>query len=351
MGKKRTVKKKDGSRVIIRDGRIIGHVPGDATVPGLITIPYVPTQKDTPAPVDYMGMLHTVRSYASIPDIEVREEPSTGVTVIYAVMQNEKEGEKGEEVGWLQLNPANSDGKRTIRNIEVLEEYRRRGIATQLWEKAVALGWNPQHDERRTAAGDAWATSVGSEKPENIVAQWHDYEYQDMRTTNLTSETLSFGKFSETLFEGAQLNELHIQQSSFINANMRQVAFSNSTAKNCDFTKTDLTQVVGDDSCFTSSTLVQTKFVRAKLRNVQLRNVTAERVDFTEADLTNGTFTNTSVVGANFKNASLQNTRWEQVDVTGVNFMGADLTGAVMDNIKYDDSTVWPSGFRPPVSS
>lgn len=56
--------------------------------------------------------------------------------------------------------------------IEVVESFRRRGVATALWQRAQALHAQepmtfpaPVHSVERSADGDAWARSVGGHLP------------------------------------------------------------------------------------------------------------------------------------------------------------------------------------------
>ena len=65
-----------------------------------------------------------------------------------------------------------------VRNVVVKDEYRRKGIATGMWNHAVKAGLNPQHSESRTYLGNLWAKSVGGEAPENQLPT-SDSDYDD----------------------------------------------------------------------------------------------------------------------------------------------------------------------------
>lgn len=63
----------------------------------------------------------------------------------------------GQVVGWLVWNKASG----TIDHVEVLEQFRRQGIATSLYKSAQAHCPHLRHDgEEITADGLAWAESV-----------------------------------------------------------------------------------------------------------------------------------------------------------------------------------------------
>ena len=58
-----------------------------------------------------------------------------------------------------------------IRDIQVVERYQRRGVATALWREAQRLAAEnpdipePRHSPARTESGNAWAIAVGGELP------------------------------------------------------------------------------------------------------------------------------------------------------------------------------------------
>jgi len=60
---------------------------------------------------------------------------------------------------------------RKIRSIDVNPDVRRQGVGTALWNQGHALAAEnarvpaPKHSDDRTAAGDAWARSVGGRLP------------------------------------------------------------------------------------------------------------------------------------------------------------------------------------------
>ena len=68
-----------------------------------------------------------------------------------------------------------------IRNIGVNADQQRRGVATGMYQHAQQLAEEnaripqPKHSADRTAAGDAWARSVGGRLPRKKVGQpWTD---------------------------------------------------------------------------------------------------------------------------------------------------------------------------------
>lgn len=65
-------------------------------------------------------------------------------------------------VGFLKLaDPRLGLSGRLVAHIEVSPKFRRRGVATQLWEYAKEVGLNPIHAIDKTPEGDAWSKAVG----------------------------------------------------------------------------------------------------------------------------------------------------------------------------------------------
>jgi hypothetical protein len=56
---------------------------------------------------------------------------------------------------------------REVKDIRVGEPFRRKGVATGMWNYAKAQGFNPEHSDSRTKDGDAWAASTGDYVPDN----------------------------------------------------------------------------------------------------------------------------------------------------------------------------------------
>jgi hypothetical protein len=54
-----------------------------------------------------------------------------------------------------------------VKDIRVGEPFRRKGVATGMWNYAKSQGFNPEHSDSRTEEGDAWAASTGDHVPDN----------------------------------------------------------------------------------------------------------------------------------------------------------------------------------------
>jgi GNAT superfamily N-acetyltransferase len=65
-------------------------------------------------------------------------------------------------LGGMQLAaPSEHRHGRTVLELEVRPEHRRKGVATGLWNYAKQQGLDPAHDTWQTKEGSAWAKAVG----------------------------------------------------------------------------------------------------------------------------------------------------------------------------------------------
>lgn len=82
---------------------------------------------------------------------------------------------QGREIGSIDWN-TDQDVSR-IGSVDVHRDYRRQGIATDLYHRAGEAAGRPLvHSHERTDAGNAWAHSVGGEIPERTAVVIRDAE-------------------------------------------------------------------------------------------------------------------------------------------------------------------------------
>ena len=75
----------------------------------------------------------------------------------------------GQRVGEATFQPTLHGNDAMVVLIKVHKDFRLRGIARQMWEKAKELGFEPVHSLRRTSDGDAFAAAVGGPTPPNLA--------------------------------------------------------------------------------------------------------------------------------------------------------------------------------------
>lgn len=126
--------------------------------------------------------------------------------------------------------------------------------------------------------------------------------------------------FSRVNMSNGILPGAYLFKANFNFANLSFANFEKSVLSDCSFYEADLSfgKFNGVDLTF------------AKLRNANLSGINLVDADLSDADLT----------GANLRGA----------DLTNANLIGTDLTGVRLEEVnlyqvKYDESTKWPSGF------
>jgi GNAT superfamily N-acetyltransferase len=84
------------------------------------------------------------------------------VNYIEAVLPEAQRVNPEDAVGYMKLGP---DG--TVRQVFVEPEFRRQGVATEMWNYANRQGLNPAHSPvaDQTAAGRAWVNSLNTPRP------------------------------------------------------------------------------------------------------------------------------------------------------------------------------------------
>jgi uncharacterized protein YjbI with pentapeptide repeats len=84
----------------------------------------------------------------------------------------------------------------------------------------------------------------------------------------------------------------------------------------------------------------------ADLRNADLGFSSLSGADLTGANLRSAGLHCANLSGAYLRNANLSGAYLRNAYLDGANLDGANLRGANLSNIKYDESTVWPEGFK-----
>lgn len=88
----------------------------------------------------------------------VDEDPATGHHILSASTGNNK------PLGLMTWN------KGVVGNVEVFDpdKWGRRGMATQMWQKANEITPGLRHSNNRSDMGDAWVKKVGGQAPERM---------------------------------------------------------------------------------------------------------------------------------------------------------------------------------------
>ena len=82
------------------------------------------------------------------------------------------------------------------------------------------------------------------------------------------------------------------------------------------------------------------------LSDVDLSKTNLYYTDLSDVILSGANLSNTNLGGVSLRNANLTG-----ANLSGSYLLGADLAGAILDDIIYDDDTIFPNGFTPPPSA
>ena len=72
-------------------------------------------------------------------------------------------------IGDMQITAMDDDHQ--IVGVNTHKDFRRKGVATLLYRKALSIGLTPRHSDKRSDEGDAWAKSVGGDAPTNTLTR------------------------------------------------------------------------------------------------------------------------------------------------------------------------------------
>ena len=69
-----------------------------------------------------------------------------------------------------------------------------------------------------------------------------------------------------------------------------------------------------------------------------------------DANLSGANLWRTKLNDARLQGANLSDANLSDAKLSGAELNGANLSEANLTNIEYDDETIWPEGFKPPMS-
>jgi uncharacterized protein YjbI with pentapeptide repeats len=161
----------------------------------------------------------------------------------------------------------------------------------------------------------------------------------DLRQANLSEADLRLADLTEVDARGANLRGANLSEASLRRANLNKADLSRA-----DFNEADLDQVTQNTSHEVKE-LFQLfdewdKFLSD--RNPRDKSV-GKATDLSGADLSEANLSEANLEGANLLGANLNG-----VNLCGTNLSDANLSGANLSRVKYENSTMWPKGFKPP---
>ena len=145
---------------------------------------------------------------------------------------------------------------------------------------------------------------------------------------------------------------LFLQESGLISTEMLIIDLREAELIGIKLNGTDLNSV---DLSETNLTVVDLR--GAKLLGADLNGANLSGADLEEANLSEANLSGANLGGTNLSSAILHGVQFDNADLTGAELKFADLSGARLDNatllgvnlrdVRYNDATIWPSGFDP----
>lgn len=191
--------------------------------------------------------------------------------------------------------------------------------------------------------------------------QTKPFTFMELSGANLSNLDLGCEDRALSISTCASLNDANLD-----NALLVSTALSGAIMSDANLVGADLTEAVVIDAyldgadasgaTFFNAFLTGTSFYYTNLRGANLTYATADGALFVGADM----------VGANLAGAILTDAMLTGSNLTDANLVAADLTGVVLsgqtadggtgedldvpilDNVCYDERTLWPAGFTPP---
>lgn len=155
-----------------------------------------------------------------------------------------------------------------------------------------------------------------------------------------------------------------VEDMSFARCDLRRLDLRGARLDGCDFTFALMHEVKLTDATLTGATLVGTwmtdaVLLRASLRRTNLRRARCSGARFTGADLTEARTSSADFTGASFSAAVLTKAKLGGANFAKAIFAGTTMHGAflrraknldyaLLDEVQYDNETVWPADFTPP---
>ncbi len=96
------------------------------------------------------------------------------------------------------------------------------------------------------------------------------------------------------------------------------------------------------------SDISSAKLNKATLSAANLRNTNLWLADLSQTNLRSSTLEQANLQQAKLEKSNLQFANLKQSDLEAANLSGANLETATMQQVRYNEATVWPDGFVPP---
>ncbi len=215
--------------------------------------------------------------------------------------------------------------------------------------QAILPSGSPYGDYRDWQAIREWARDI---KPEL-------YKFSGKRGGRLilSGSILSYSDLSEEDLSGTNLRGSDLRQIKLKKAKLQGTDLVRSKLTRADLSRADLQEAnlgwADLDGCdLEKSNLRNANLIGAKLREANLKAANLEQAILNGADLSNADMSESRLTGADLNwavmvGANLSGADLRKANLGWADLRNADLNEAILTKARYNDQTVWPSGFDP----
>jgi len=210
----------------------------------------------------------------------------------------------------------------------------------------------------------------------NVYFSRSVFQFCDFSRSNMSSAQFIDTACLDCIFDDANLRKalargFHGVSSSFVGSDLSGSDFAGANLPTTKFDRAEMQGIDLRGANMFKSSLQEANLTRANLETVNLQQANLFGANIKDAVLrlviaTQADFHLASLQGANLENANLQSSILERAilqganltnahlgdaNLRGANLVGANLTNAILDGVQvediiFDETTIWPAGFR-----
>ncbi|SDL53868.1 Uncharacterized protein YjbI, contains pentapeptide repeats [Arthrobacter sp. ok362] len=182
-------------------------------------------------------------------------------------------------------------------------------------------------------------------------AQVRPFSDMNLQDQTLSGLSLDRADFSGADLAGTRLLKMGLSQAVLEGANLRSARVGDTRLVDSNLSGADLTGAIILRSDLTGANLDQVRsqaWFGGNTNNTTINRSILAGVSMSDAELSRATVYGTDFRRSNLRGADLFWTTLRFVNLSGADLSGSNVDTALLENICYDASTIWPENFNPP---
>jgi len=186
------------------------------------------------------------------------------------------------------------------------------------------------------------------------------FNFSDLTGARMVGTSLRHAICQSAIFAKADLRFANLWNADLTEAQFQEANMSRSWCGNARLFKSDLSSTDLSGAWLTGANLTSASLTQATLAGTVLSRTCLHEADLTGSFASGADFRGAILNGAIFRSANLSGAIFTGASLIGVDFSGADLINtdltnaqiqyATIDNVRHDDTTMWPQNYIPPPS-